>query len=332
MFQMLLPFFVCLFVFSAQPLRAQSAKPKPGTISAPALSGKAGRDFEFVKAAARGDVRRLDTLLRQGVDIDYVFRGDYIGAGTVSGGTSALGAAADRIGNLDAVKFLVEHGANVNRHDDNYYANEWTPIEHSIWCGDTAVTRYLIHHGADVNAVGQVRETVLMVAAESDHPEIVALLLSAGANPNAHADNGDSALDEASGPQTFKVLLAHGAIAHGKYCCKALRNVISRGDTASVRLLLDHCADVNSCDESGQTPLMIACKREYEEGWQPPVPDLAMVTLLLRHGADVRAKDKRGRTALDVLKSNPFDPEFDPNGRKQDRAAGRLLRRAGERT
>ena len=61
-----------------------------------------------------------------------------------------------------------------------------------------------------------------------------------------------------------------------------------KGNTATVKSLLDAGADVNSRDRMDITALMWATSKGYT----------ATVWVLLNKGADVRAKDKRGRAAL----------------------------------
>jgi ankyrin repeat protein len=55
-----------------------------------------------------------------------------------------------------------------------------------------------------------------------------------------------------------------------------------------VRLLLEHRADVNAPDQSGETALHLAARGGHE----------AVVRLLLEYRADVNAPDQSGGTAL----------------------------------
>jgi uncharacterized protein len=69
---------------------------------------------------------------------------------------------------------------------------------------------------------------------------------------------------------------------------RQLLNAVSKGDSASVRILLDNGANVEAKDANGSTPLVLAAERN----------DIAMVKLLLEKGAAAGAKDQQGDTAL----------------------------------
>jgi serine/threonine-protein phosphatase 6 regulatory ankyrin repeat subunit B len=78
-------------------------------------------------------------------------------------------------------------------------------------CGD--VVKALIAAGANVNAKASDGGTAL-IAASSDHPDLVSILIAAGANINAQDDHGVSALETAAmngQPLAAQALLAAGA-------------------------------------------------------------------------------------------------------------------------
>ena len=61
------------------------------------------------------------------------------------------------------------------------------------------------------------------------------------------------------------------------------------GHESTIRLLLDHGADVNIQRKNGLNALMLASQNGHE----------SMVRLLLEYGADKELKNNRGRTAMD---------------------------------
>ena len=52
------------------------------------------------------------------------------------------------IGNLEQVKYLVEHGADV----DEKSGDGKSPLHYAIIGGSIEIVKYLVEHGADVNA------------------------------------------------------------------------------------------------------------------------------------------------------------------------------------
>jgi ankyrin repeat protein len=93
---------------------------------------------------------------------------------------------------VDAMAFLVAHGADVNG-----IAYRGTPLMHAAYHRHIAAVRWLLEHGADVNqratfhGMETGRCTVLHLAAQTDDAELVSLLLSHGADRAIHDENYD---------------------------------------------------------------------------------------------------------------------------------------------
>ncbi|MCG8469104.1 MAG: ankyrin repeat domain-containing protein [Gemmatimonadetes bacterium] len=87
---------------------------------------------------------------------------------------------------LPAARYLVEElGADVNQRDDEGY----TPLHNAASRGDLEVIRFLVEHGADVTAVSRVGQTTADMAngpyqRTQPFPEAVALLESLGSKNN----------------------------------------------------------------------------------------------------------------------------------------------------
>jgi ankyrin repeat protein len=166
-----------------------------------------------------------------------------------------LGAAAPEApvadaamrGDLDAVRALLQQGADVNAaQGDGMTALHWA-AEH----GDADMTELLVYGGANVGAItriGQYRP--LHLAAKIGSAPVIAALLKAGA---------DVAVTTGTGGATSLHLAA------------------ASGNTEAVALLLDRGADANAREmEWGQTPLIFAASLGRTE----------VVKLLLERGAD----------------------------------------------
>jgi uncharacterized protein len=120
-----------------------------------------------------------------------------------------------------------------------------TPLWRAARAGDLDAVRLLLDRGAVADASAKDGSTPLMMAAgvafrddraqttEAESVQVIARLLEAGAEINAHAANGDTAL--------------HGAA--------------SRGAEEVIRFLASNGADLQATDQTGRTPLDVALGR-----------------------------------------------------------------------
>ena len=130
-------------------------------------------------------------------------------------------------------------------------------------------------------------ETPLMKAAEKTWaPEIIQVLLAAGANVNAQDHDGETPLMYAMDSDDANIDI--------------------------VKALLNAGASVNARDRKGRTPLMHALK----EHARPEV-----INSLLDAGADVNIRDNKGRSALDYARWK--GPVFDTDAMRRIEAASR---------
>lgn len=67
---------------------------------------------------------------------------------------------------------------------------------------------------------------------------------------------------------------------------------VTKSDFKTIKLLIDHKADVNGRDWFNSTPLMYAVN----------IGNLDIINYLLKKGADVRANDGQGNTVLSAAK------------------------------
>ena len=167
------------------------------------------------QAAARNDVVALRQLLADGHKAD-------------EGGDSWTALIwASRSGSIEAIKLLLDSGADINRPgstEDNWDA---TPLQHAILQRKPAAVRLLLNRGADLNrGAGPGRSlTPLFLAAGDADASILKLLLAHGADPTVEDENGATPLSRAvsagtlNGPdrpmfggcrvETVRALIAH---------------------------------------------------------------------------------------------------------------------------
>src|SRR4051812_30963220 len=114
-------------------------------------------------------------------------------------------------GFTEGVKFLAEHGADVN--SINKFGD--SALIDAAVLGHTDIAEVLLRHGADPNAHSDTRDNALHCAVERGNDRLVALLLAAGADARYRTDLGASVFDAVpiSGPERDRlltVLASHG--------------------------------------------------------------------------------------------------------------------------
>ncbi|MCM2306254.1 MAG: ankyrin repeat domain-containing protein [Sulfuritalea sp.] len=129
--------------------------------------------------------------------------------------------------------------------------------------GNVGAVEQSLEQGANVNAIGALKRTPLIVAAFCDHPELVKLLLDKGARHDAADSNGMSPLHAAviiGGMETAKVLLAGGANVNGRDAAErtALHVAAATNQLALVELLLANKANAAARDKNGKTAAALA--------------------------------------------------------------------------
>lgn len=130
-------------------------------------------------------------------------------------------------GYFDVVKLLVEAGARL----DIVTFSGKTAAVRALLTENVSICEYLIERGTPVNIPFREKKyTILHVAAESGHCNLVELILKAGCDPNCTTREGNTPL--------------HYAATNGKI------------DAA--RMLLLWGADVNRVGQMGSTPLICA--------------------------------------------------------------------------
>jgi ankyrin repeat protein len=121
----------------------------------------------LAKAAAEGDVEKMRELIANGADVDENIR--Y--------GITALMLSAE-LHNVDAVKVLLDAGADVNRQDNDVRE---TALIIASMNGYADIVKLLLKRGADMGKKREGGYTALMLAARNGHKEVVRILKEAGA-------------------------------------------------------------------------------------------------------------------------------------------------------
>lgn len=158
-------------------------------------------NMELLQSAQLGTVSEVQTLLDKGADIN--FRNE-------NNQTAVMIAAFE--GHVDAVIELVKRGADCNARDVlgntalMYSASEKLSLNEKLmrWLNTAisassdayhAIAKILITAGADINAHNNDGETPLIYAISAGDCAMVQLLLEEGANPNSQIHKGRSMIN-----------------------------------------------------------------------------------------------------------------------------------------
>jgi len=260
--------------------------------------------LEFVGpqvTAAGKDLEELTKLVREQLaeasnDTDAIVAG-LVGSG--GGGLTAMVLAA-REGDLESTKVLVRAGADVNQTTE--YG--WTPLLTATNNRHYKLAAFLVEHGADVNRANKGGWTPLYLAADNrnieggdfpvpkpdmDHLDYIRILLDHNANPNARVK--DNTLTRTI--FTMQWFFESGATAFVR--------ASQSGDTALMKLLLQHGADPKLPTDFGDTALAAVAGIGWVEGvtYEHSVKEnVDAVKILLDLGLDSNSANQDGRTPL----------------------------------
>ena len=192
--------------------------------------------------------------------------------------------AAIQTNNIDAVKALLEKGADVNEpayttktplHYASHSRNKdilklmliegaeleakteqgFTPLSYAIGLNHPDNCRILLEAGADVDAIDNWKRTGLNVTAGLGLPEVTAILLEFGATANTLDQWNWSALDVAEAYGFTKVaelIIETGGVNGPKI---TIHEAAGTGDNDMVALHLFFGTDINLLDDTGETPM-----------------------------------------------------------------------------
>ena len=139
-----------------------------------------GADTPLGRAAARGDVTEMTSLLDHGADPNA----------PGSHGLTPL-ASASRSGRVDAIELLLARGADPHR---GCGVNGWTPLLHALHKEQEAAALRLM---ATCSAPSAELDDALFMAAGYAQTQAVAALLKQGADPRKDFGDGANALSNA---------------------------------------------------------------------------------------------------------------------------------------
>lgn len=234
-------------------------------------------------------------------------------------------------GHFEAVKLLVQYGADVNAGAGAYIPVIFAAVKG----GKMEIFDFLASKGANIHATGALNRTCLSEAVREGQNDFIDRLIKMGFSPMIMTKlNGNLLHEAAMNPKypTLWKLLQEFRFDPNEVDALQYRPVdylFEKGDRATLDLYTRYGIDVMLTGPCLMTPLYLACESgnletaQYlmERGMNPNTPNpysdnfplqiavknknLAMYDLLVRFGANIHLTTKRGETLMSMaIKSN----------------------------
>ncbi|MCJ1243058.1 hypothetical protein MMC30_000254 [Trapelia coarctata] len=277
-------------------------------------------------AAAAGKTSIIRLLAKRGANVNAQEKTEH---------RTAVSLAADK-GHNEAIQELVDLGADINLTHPNW----WSPLNQAILANQVDTVGVLLYLGADPSGpdAGGWMPSIFAI----EKPEILNMLLDAGADPTKRGNGGLGAIHAAarSGNTTaltrllqdprVNVDMPERETATGGRNTPLYEAVKSQHHDA-VEILLNNNADPNSRSIDDWTPLMMAAELGDVKLMQMLINAGALIEVvcekegrtplhlaarkgrrvavkyLVEGGADVNAKDVEGATALSLAAAGKFN-------------------------
>ena len=223
-------------------------------------------------AAARGDSKAVETLLRHGASVDIP---DRIGQGPLRQSMKAHDATC--------TKLLLEYGARVDQTDN------WrqTALQSALYYPNPVqFLKPLLKHDATVNTQDSMGHSPLMEAVMLNHPDAVQLLLAHGAKADASNHRGLTPLHQGircNSHAALRILLKE-RLDHTVYDQNrrtALHWAADCADAETLKILKEvrlYGLNAHDNDSSAMTAIDVAeNRREVEEAEGRPAVDSAWI-------------------------------------------------------
>jgi ankyrin repeat protein len=131
------------------------------------------QSVEFTDAVGKGDMKIVKKYIEGGVDVNATYFA-----------WSPIQMAATK-GKFEAVKYLAEHGADVNY---VHPLTKMTAFHLAAYDGYADIVKYLAEHGADVNKKMRADVDIIRVVRDTGNTKMVDLLKSLGVKEDGCQD------------------------------------------------------------------------------------------------------------------------------------------------
>ena len=196
-------------------------------------------------------------------------------------------------GHTETVRYLVGlPEVDVNHsEDDNFTALHFAAQENH-----PEVVKVLIDAGADIEVKGVNEESPVLLASQEGALDVVKVLVKAGAEVCVTDNDGDTCLMHAvrfGHTETARALLCMPEVDVNQSAgdaWTALHTAVLEKHSSVVQVLIDAGADIEAKEDKGRSPIHHACACE--------VGELELVKMLVEAGAGLCVTDNDGRTCL----------------------------------
>ena len=145
--------------------------------------------FEYVHS---GDLNGIKYMLKKGIDVNIKDQ--------FSGSTALILIPPTRI---PIMKLLLKNGADVNSKDER---DGYTLLIRASLYGQVDAVKLLLEYGANMDIQNNDGNTAIMLASEAGNNDVVKLLLKNGADVSIKNNEGEDILDFAKNKETRKVI------------------------------------------------------------------------------------------------------------------------------
>ena len=264
---------------SASESRSSDVTDTPSINKSQANSKDINGETPLHRAASKGFINVIKTLLNNGADINIL-------------------AKKNQTYLHDTVVFQsgeVEEPLIKIKREDVFAKGgfEKSPLHCAALEGHKDALQMLLNNGANVNIVDNKKNTALHYAASRGHCSVIEELLGSKANVNVKGSLGKTPLHWTAvngHKDAMKMLLNNGAdvISKDDKNQTVLHFAVDGGHCDVIEELLKSKAIINVKDINGQTPLHLAAAKGQT----------TVTKLLLKNGADVNVGDVNNQTAL----------------------------------
>ncbi|KAM6976379.1 ankycorbin [Tautogolabrus adspersus] len=161
--------------------------------------------------------------------------------------------------------------------------------------GLTDCLSVILAHGADLSITDASGLNPLHLAAKNNHIECCKKIIQSKSPVDAVDGSGKSALHHAAASgniQTVQLLCELKTTVNLKDADGLTPLLLSAKHAEVCSTLLDYAAEINTCDNSGRTALMLACESNA----------VSVVEVLVQRGADLSAVDSQGHDVAHYAK------------------------------